>query len=152
MEGERVVDHVATALLARRVRSRRARRAAEAVLERAAVLDCAGMHPDELSAAERIRVAIARSLVLAPKMLVVDDPAASVGLLQSDGILRLLRSIADEGVALLISTDDATCLSGADRTFALDDGRLRAEVRAARADVVPIRARRVGLGSGDTPG
>jgi len=86
-------------------------------------------------------VAIARALAPAPTILVIDDPATGVGLLQSDGILRLLRSIADEGVAVFMSTDDATCVSGADRAFSLHDGQLRCDVEAPQADVVPLRPR-----------
>jgi putative ABC transport system ATP-binding protein len=143
MQGERVLDHVATALLAQGISSGQARRAAEHVLTRAAVADCAGMQPDELNGAERVRVAIARALAPGPTMLVIDDPTTGVGLLQSDGILRLLRSIADEGVAVLMSTDDATGVSGADRAFSLHDGELRCDVQAPQADVVPLRPRNV---------
>jgi ABC-type ATPase involved in cell division len=74
-------------------------------------------------------------------LLVIDDPTTGVGLLQSDGILRLLRSIAEEGVAVLMSTDDATCVSGADRAFSLHRGELCCDVQAPLADVVPLRAR-----------
>jgi ABC-type ATPase involved in cell division len=152
MEGERVVDHVAATLLAQRVPARRARRVAEGVLARTAVSDCVGFHPDELSAAERVRVAIARGLVAAPRMLVIDDPAASVGLLHSSGVLRLLRSIADDGAAVLMSTDDPTCVSGADRAFSLEDGKLRAEAHDSPAEVVPLRPLTGGLASGASHG
>ena len=148
MQGERVIDHVAAPLLAQGVSSPRARRVAEGGLTRAAVADCAGMHPEELSGAEHMRVAIARALAAAPKMLVIDDPTAGVGLTHGDGILRLLREVADAGVAVLMSTDDATCISGADRAFSLDDGELRNEVQAPRADVVPLRPHALGVGSG----
>jgi putative ABC transport system ATP-binding protein len=152
MEGERVVDQVAATLLAQHVPSRRARRAAEDVLAQTGVADCTGMRPDELSGAERVRVAMARGLIATPSMLVIDDPTAGVGSLQGDGILRLIRSIVDGGVAILMSTDDATCISGADRAFALDDGQLRADVRAPRADVVPLRPRKLGVESSAHPG
>lgn len=148
MEGERVVDHVAAALLAQRAPLAQAKRGAERALERTDVSGCAGMHPDDLTAAERVRAAIARGLVVGPRVLVIDDPTAGVGLLHGDGILRLLRSVADEGVAVLASTDDATCVSGADRAFALDDGTLRGDVQAPRADVVPLRPRTLGAESG----
>jgi ABC-type lipoprotein export system ATPase subunit len=148
MQGERVLDHVAAALLAQGVSLGQARRAAERVLARTAAADCAGMRPDELNAAERVRVAMARALAPGPTLLVIDDPTTGVGLLQGDGILRLLRSIADERVAVLMSTDDATCVSGADRAFSLDDGELRCEVQAPQADVVPLRPRNLGIEPG----
>jgi ABC-type ATPase involved in cell division len=152
MEGERIVDQVAAAPLAQGLPAGRAKRAAEQALARTAIADCAGMHPSELSGAESVRAAIARGLVVAPRMLLVDDPTAGVGLLQSGGVLRLLRSIADEGIAVLMSTDDATCVSGTDRAFALDDGRLRVDVQGPQAEVVPLRPSKIGLASGAQPG
>jgi ABC-type ATPase involved in cell division len=141
MEGERVVDHVAAALLARRVSSTRARRDAEGVLERASVVHCAPMHPCELDGVESVRVAIARGLVASPSMLVIDDPTSRVGLHQSAGVVRLLRSIADEGVAVLMSTDDATSISGADRVLHLNRGVLDGEAQSSQAEVVPLHPR-----------
>ena len=53
--------------------------------------------PDELDSAEAVRVAIARALAHQPKLLVIDEPMMGVDLLARDGILALLRSLADEG-------------------------------------------------------
>ena len=144
MEGESVLDHVATGLLAQRASPAAARRAAECALERTGVADCAGMNPEELNAAEAVRVAIARALAPAPSVLVIDDPTAAVGFLHGDAVLQLLRSIAGEGVAVLMSSDDATSIPGADRSFSLDDGILRFDVQAPRADVVPLRRHTLG--------
>jgi ABC-type ATPase involved in cell division len=139
LEGERVLDHVATGLLAQDSASVPARRAAEDVLSRMGVADCARLRPYELDGAECVRVGIARALISSPTLLVVDEPTAPVGLLQSDPILRLLRMIADEGIAVLMSTGDAMCLSGVDRAMSLDEGELRGELQPSQADVVPLR-------------
>jgi ABC-type ATPase involved in cell division len=138
MEGERVLDHVAATLLAQGIPSARTRPAALHALARAGVEECARMHPDEMNAVESVRAAIARALVAAPTMLVIDDPTAGVGSLPGEGILRLLRSIVHDGMAVLMSTDDATRISGADRVASLDGGRIRGEVQGAYADVVPL--------------
>jgi ABC-type lipoprotein export system ATPase subunit len=139
LEGECVLDHVATGLLAQDVAPRSARRAAEHVLSRMGAADCVHLKPHELDGAECVRVGIARALVCSPTLLVVDEPTAAVGLLQSDPILRLLRTVADEGIAVLMSTGDAMCLSGADRAMSLDEGELRGELQPSEADVVPLR-------------
>jgi ABC-type ATPase involved in cell division len=145
MQGERVVDHVAAPLLAQRKSRRLARLSAESALERAGIADCASMLPDELDWSERVRVAIARGLAPEPSLLVVDDPTAQAAVLQSDPLLRLLRSLAsDSGPAVLMSTDDAMCVSGADRVMLLDEGQLRPEIDTEPAEVVPLNARRLG--------
>lgn len=140
LEGDRVLDHVAAGLLAQHVSLPAARRAAERALARAGAADCARMKPYELDGGETMRVAIARALITSPTMLVIDEPTATVGLLQSDPVLRLLRSIADDGVAVLMSTADAICLSDVDRAMSLDEGELRGEAQPVEADVVPLRA------------
>jgi ABC-type ATPase involved in cell division len=122
-----------------------AARVAGRALARVGASDCARMRPYELEPAECVRVAIARALTSSPALLVIDDPTAAVGPLQSDPMLRLLRSLADEGVAVLMSTSDATCLSGADRALRLDQGELRGEVDPPEAEIVPFRV--VGFGS-----
>ncbi len=147
MEGELVLEHVSAPLLAQGTSPRHARRAAGGLLERTSVAHCAGMHPDELDGSERVRVGLARALATSPAILIVDDPTAGVGLLQVDGILRMLRSLAkDEDRGVLMSTNDAMCISGADRALSLDDGQLRGEEEASRAEVIPLLPRPLGAG------
>jgi putative ABC transport system ATP-binding protein len=145
-EGYRVVEHLAAGPLARHATPLQARREAEAALARVGASDCARMEPYELDGAESVRVAIARALTAAPSLLVIDEPTSCIDVLQRDPILDLLRSIADEGVAVLMSTGDATCLAGVDRAFSLDEGELRldedesdASDEPYQADIVPLR-------------
>ena len=81
---------------------------------------------------EKIRVALARALASHPRLLVVDEPTLGVDLVARDSILRLIRSIADEGIAVLTSTGEAPCLAGTDRALTISDGRLRGAAGANR--------------------
>jgi ABC-type lipoprotein export system ATPase subunit len=143
VEGEHVLDHVALPLLARRRTMREARDGAERALERACVLKCAAMEPRELNAVERLRVAVARGLASGPRVLVVDDAGAGVGPAQADGLLCMLSSLVhDDGLAVLISSDDATSVAGAERVYTLEAGTVRGEAQAPHAQVFPLRAAR----------
>ena len=142
--GEHVVDHVALGLLARGVQLDRARGHADAVLERAGAAACADLEPHELGSGEAARVAIARAMVAEPRMLLVDEPTKGVDLAERDAILALLRSIADDGVAVLMTVGEATELAGADRALSIDDGELRGAASPARAQVVPLPRVRAG--------
>jgi ABC-type lipoprotein export system ATPase subunit len=142
--GERVVDHVALGLLARGVQLDRARGRADAVLGRAGVADCADLEPQELGTAEAARVAVARAMIAEPRLLLVDEPTKGVDLSERDGILSLLRSIADEGVAVLTTAGEATELAGADRALSIADGELRGAAAPAEAQVVPLPRARAG--------
>ncbi len=59
----------------------------------------------------------------------LDEPTAGVDLLARDGVLSLLRSLADEGIAVLIGTGESSGLSGADRALSLAEGELRGSPR-----------------------
>jgi putative ABC transport system ATP-binding protein len=140
-EGQLVIDRLITAQLTRGVRGTAARGRAHEALERAGAPHCATLKPSELDIAETVLVGIARSLVHQPELLVIDEPALGVDAFDRDRILSLLRGLADEGVAVLISVGETTCLSGADRALSLADGELHGELQPIElAPVVQLRA------------
>ncbi|MBB4664771.1 ATP-binding cassette domain-containing protein [Conexibacter arvalis] len=134
-----LIDRVSVALVARGRSKSAARQEAEAVLGRVGAADCAGVRVGELDAVEAMRVGIAQALLFEPKLLVVDEPTATVPLIERDGVLTLLRSIADAGVAVLMTAGEAIGLSGVDRALTISRGRVHANVTADRADVIPLR-------------
>lgn len=140
MLGERVVEHVAAPLLGHDVPVLQAEMRAHAMLRRVGAASCAPLAPEELDHAEAIRVGIARALVAEPRLLLVDEPAGGIPPARHrDAILALLRSLADEGIAVLVTVDEATELAGADRALTLDDGALRGDTATAMAAVLPLR-------------
>jgi ABC-type sugar transport system ATPase subunit len=134
-----VLDQVMMGLLARGIAQPVAGTLATAALERCGALGLARASTASLDEVERVCVAIARVLTHGPRLLVIDEPTNGVELLKRDSVLGLLRSIADDGTAVLASAGDATELSGADRTLALSDGELRGEIAPMFAEVVPLR-------------
>jgi ABC-type multidrug transport system ATPase subunit len=138
-QGTTVRDHVVMNLLARGGSPSGARSRAREALKRVGVEDCATRQLIELDGGEAVRVGLARALALRPRLLVVDEPTKGVELLERDQILGLLRSFADEGLAVLMSVGDSTGLSGASRAFALNDGELRGGDTPELAPVLPLR-------------
>lgn len=129
-EGQLVIDRLITAQLTRGIREPSARTRAHEALQRANASHCATLKPNELDIAETMLVGIARSLVHQPKLLVIDEPALGVDLFERDRILSLLRSLADDGVSVLMSVGETTCLSGADRALSLAGGELHGELQS----------------------
>jgi ABC-type cobalamin/Fe3+-siderophores transport system ATPase subunit len=140
-EGQGVLDQVLVGLLARGVSPAAARVRARDALERTGAEGLAALGLGELDSAEVVRVALARTLALQPRLLIVDEPTKGVDLLERDGILALLRSLAKDGIAVLASAGEATELAGADRALALSDGELRGALSPELAPVVALHAR-----------
>jgi ABC-type sugar transport system ATPase subunit len=135
----RVIDNVRAGLLARGVPVPAAYARAHEALGRVGVERFNELVMGDLDAAEAIRVAIACALVLAPRVLVIDEPTKGVDLLERDKIVLLLRSLADEGIAVLLSDGDGSGLSDADRALTLAGGELRGRRSAEMATVLPLQ-------------
>jgi ABC-type multidrug transport system ATPase subunit len=138
-DGRAVLDQLVSSQLARGVGAEEATARARSALGRAGAQRCAASRPHELGPAEAVRVAIARALTGGPRLLVVDEPTLGVDLLERDRVLWLLRSLADDGLAVLTSTDKTTGLAGADRALSLGDGVLRGGLVPQLAPVVELR-------------
>jgi energy-coupling factor transporter ATP-binding protein EcfA2 len=140
-EGRVVLEELMVGQLAHGIPSAPARRRAADALQRVAASHCTTRLLQELDAGEAVRVELARALSLSPLLIVIDEPVKGVDLLERDEILRLLRSIADEGIAVLMSAGEATALFGADRALSLADGQLRGSLTPQIAEVLPLRRR-----------
>ncbi len=126
--------------LARGVSRSLARQRAQQALERTGAQALSERLLRSLHGAQRTRAMLALALTSSPKLLVIDDVVAGVGLTDRMAILRLLRSLADEGMSVLTSTDETPALAGADRALTLSDGRLHGRLATELAEVLPLRA------------
>ena len=96
-----------------------------AQLEAVGLQDHAHHRPDALSGGQRQRVAIARALVKRPRLVIADEPTASLDSHTADQVLDLMRERCHaEGAAFVIATHDSRLTSRCDRIVALLDGRL----------------------------
>jgi ABC-type lipoprotein export system ATPase subunit len=82
--------------------------------------------PNELSAGERQRVAIARSLANDPKMLLADEPTGNLDRENSARIMALLGSIqAERNMTIIVVTHDEEVARSAERRIHILDGRIQ---------------------------
>jgi branched-chain amino acid transport system ATP-binding protein len=83
--------------------------------------------PTELGHGQRRLVGIARALLAAPRVLLLDEPAAGLDTFESVRLVQQLRDLRDEGLALLLVDHDmSVVLNTCERIFVLDFGRLLA--------------------------
>jgi putative ABC transport system ATP-binding protein len=82
-------------------------------------------YPEQLSDGQKQRVAVARAFVRSPKILLADEPTASLDRETGREVIELLHTLArDRNCAVLLVTHDPRILNLADRILTLDDGRL----------------------------
>ena len=110
------------------------RREAQALMDRLGERDRPGQPLEELSLAQRQMVGIARALSRQSRLLIMDEPTASLSARETQTLFRIIRQLQSEGVAILyISHRLEEVFALADRVTVLRDGRL-VETRAI-ADV-----------------
>ena len=95
------------------------------ILEAVGLADRVDYKPEQLSGGQRQRVAIARALVSAPKMLLADEPTASLDKQSGREVVDRMKTLAKQnGTTILLVTHDNRILDIADRIVHLEDGRL----------------------------
>jgi len=82
-------------------------------------------YPHQLSGGQKQRVAIARALVRKPRIILADEPTASLDRRSGREIVELMQALVrQQNCAILLVTHDNRILDIADRIFALEDGRI----------------------------
>jgi simple sugar transport system ATP-binding protein len=86
----------------------------------------------DLSGGQRQAIAIGRTVAWGRRVVLMDEPAAALGVEQARQVLRLTRTLADSGVAVvLISHNMQHVVDACDRAVVLRQGRVVGDVRVA---------------------
>ena len=99
---------------------------ARSLLDRTGILRLEHENPRNLSGGEARRVAIARGLIMSPKILIADEPTADLDPRNTEEIIRLLAEIRDQGAAVIVATHERQILPCANRHFVMESGQLKA--------------------------
>ena len=108
---------------------------ARTVLTAVGLENAMNKRPGELSGGMQQRVAIARALVLAPPLVLADEPTGNLDTASSDEVFGLLRRMhAELKISFIVVTHDPRLAARCDRVIELIDGRIeRDELLAAAA-------------------
>ena len=107
---------------------RRAREAAQEVIERLGLGPVQRLYPTALSYGTQRRVEIARALASDPKLLLLDEPTAGMNHSEREDIAQLLRELRDGGLTqLLVEHDLQMITDNCAHIYVMNFGRLIAE-------------------------
>jgi putative ABC transport system ATP-binding protein len=99
--------------------------------------DRAKHRPNELSGGQRQRGAIARATIMRPALILADEPTGNLDRATGDEVIRLLESLNEQGVTLIVVTHDASVGGRARRRIAMEDGVIRQDTQAPTPTATP---------------
>lgn len=103
------------------------------------VLDLVGLKdkmlkfPTELSGGEKQRVAIARSMITRPEVIIADEPTGNLDPLNKWEVIKLLTKINELGSTLILATHDKEIINSlGQRVITLEEGRMTKDESSGR--------------------
>jgi len=119
------IENVQVPMLALGLHAQNRAQRAEALLVELGLAHRLNQYPNELSAGERQRVAIARSLANDPSILMADEPTGNLDSVNSARIIEILTGIQKKrGMTLIIVTHENDIANAAPRHIRIRDGRI----------------------------
>ena len=118
-------ENVEMALKLHRISRKERRERSHAMLAAVGLREHSHKHPDQLSGGQKQRVAIARALVAEPKIVLADEPAASLDSHSGRDVVNLSQQLShQQHCTVLMVTHDNRILDIAERSLHMEDGRL----------------------------
>ena len=125
LETKTVYENIAFAMEAVKTDEKIIQRITPKILNMVGLRDKSRKYPSALSGGEQQRVAIARSIINNPKILICDEPTGNLDPVTSAGIMNLLSDINIAGTTVLIATHDITMVDRMKkRVVVLDNGHV----------------------------
>ncbi len=103
-----------------------------ALLKRVGLEDRQDYYPSELSGGQQQRVAIARALAAEPEIIYFDEPTSALDPELTQGILTLMREMADEGMTMLVVTHEMNFARNVSNKVWFMDGGVMVESGSAK--------------------
>ncbi len=119
------VENVSVPLILQGLSASDAEKRAKSMLEKVGLGEKIKSYPNQLSGGQQQRVAISRALVHEPRLIICDEPTASLDSASGHKTLELLRqSAVHPDRCVIIVTHDSRIYEFADRIVQMDDGRV----------------------------
>jgi ABC-type lipoprotein export system ATPase subunit len=120
------VENVSLPLMAKGVAFKQAKGKAVQILTRMGLESRLNHLPSELSGGEQQRVAIARSIIAEPELILADEPTGDLDSLTAQEITTLMHGLNKQmGLTFVVATHNLRLAENADRVFELRDGKIQ---------------------------
>ncbi|USU07112.1 ABC transporter ATP-binding protein [Sphingomonadaceae bacterium OTU29LAMAA1] len=126
-----VRENIELALLYHGIPAAHRRERVDAVMDKVGIGHRARHRPSQLSGGQQQRVAVARAVVGEPKLILADEPTGNLDTAHGDEVMRMLRTLNDEGATIAMVTHSPAHAAFAQRTVDILDGRVLVETRRA---------------------
>lgn len=119
-----VLDNIEISMTLAKVNKKERQQRALEVLERVGLKEHAHKRPSQLSGGQMQRVAIARSLVNNPDIILADEPTGALDSTTSVAVLELIREIAKEKLVVMVTHNQDLANRYANRIVEFKDGKI----------------------------
>ena len=119
-----VFENVEQPLAYQKMKSSERKQQVADALKNVGMQDQAKRRPSQLSGGEQQRVAVARALVVKPRILLADEPTGNLDSSNGKAIMEMLKQLHEGGTTICMVTHDPRFVQMADRVIHMFDGRL----------------------------
>jgi len=119
-----VIENIMLPLAVVKAHKRKKREMAEEAMNQVGLSGKGHRLPGQISGGEKERVAIARSIVNEPPVLLADEPTGNLDTQTTRGIMDLLGRLNQEGMTIVMVTHSPDCAGYAQRIIKVSDGKL----------------------------
>ncbi|MEW5822269.1 MAG: ABC transporter ATP-binding protein [Cyanobacteriota bacterium] len=131
-----VLENVSIPLIIQGYSTEEAERLSLEMLETVEIISHAYYYPRDLSGGQQQRVAIARSLITKPRLVICDEPTASLDGKSGRRIVGMLKDIAlQQDKCVIVVTHDTRIFKFGDRMIKIEDGRIITDKPIIRRDI-----------------
>jgi putative ABC transport system ATP-binding protein len=92
------------------------------IAQKLELADVLSRYPHEISGGQKQRTAIARALITKPKLILADEPTGALDSRSTEQLLRIFRTLNDDGQTVLMATHSVRVASHASRVLFIKDG------------------------------
>jgi putative ABC transport system ATP-binding protein len=117
-----VYENLETPLLYKKVKASERKSLVAETLDRFQIVAKKNLFPNQLSGGQQQLVAVARALIIRPKLILADEPTGNLNSQQGTEIMEMLKKLNQEGTTIIQVTHDPVKANYGNRIIHLQDG------------------------------